>query len=765
MTRDWQRLERILDEVLDETPRATLAEREAAVRARCGDDLALYDAVMRWVRGCEGDAESVLDTPPHPSTVQAALAAALETSRHATSDTGDTDVERVHHEALTALDGAFDSALEPVDERARCEGTIVGPWRLVREIGRGGMGVVYLAERIDGDVAMRVALKFMRQVDVMDALGLRRFRDERRILATLAHPSIARLIDVGVDHDTPWLATEYVDGVPIDEWCVSRALDVDARITLFCEVVDAVQHAHARLVVHRDLKPANILVSESGRPVLLDFGIAKLLDAGSEQGHDRPGFADDRTRPGAQPMTPAYASPEQRDGEAPSTASDVYALGVVLHELLTGHLPETGELASSVVRRRGTATTDTARLARRLRGDLDTIIARAIDEMPARRYATADALAADLRRHLRGLPVLARRDSTSYRLRKFVARHPVAVSTSAFAVCLVAAFTLFTAAQSRLLRLQALALQEQAATLRLERDKAMEVTQFLKDVLSSADPYKSGGTVPTLREVLDRGTVDMEHRLSARPEIRAQLYSAIAPAYFGLGDWSRAGDLAAEAVALRRGAPSPDSTDLAGALVYLASVRLNQGRAGEAEARAREALSIMRTLRSGTGNDSLSALAALGAALQKQQRYHDAGDVLASLLDVERSRRPADPMRLAQFARNLAHVRRDEGRYAEAVQLYREAYAHHVDVLGTDHPESANSAVNLGYAYALEGNLDAALPLLRAGVETKRRLLGLAHPDVAADQMTYAKVLAQAGRTAEANRLRAEALTGSSLQK
>ncbi|WP_310569546.1 serine/threonine-protein kinase [Gemmatimonas sp.] len=741
----WHHLERIIDLALD----APAEAREAVVHAHSAGDLALRDAALAWLRACTHAATNGRDGRAHAAAM---LDVPLTTSV----------IRRVLEDAVAtgaATSSSFGASSPASRESAeRTQGAQVGSWRVLREIGRGGMGVVYLAERAECDVGMQVALKFMRHADALDAVSMRRFLDERRILASLSHPAIARLVDVGVDGDTPWLAMDYIAGVPIDVWCKERSLSIEGRIALFCEVVDAVQHAHARLVVHRDLKPANILVTNDGRPTLLDFGIAKLLDAGGI-GAGNPGRpVANRTRPGWQPMTPAYASPEQKRGESPSTASDVFALGVLLHELLTGALPDVGVLPSDVATRTlAIDAAQSARLARRLRGDLDTIIVRAIDDEPARRYLTADALAVDLRRHLRGLPVHARRDSRMYRVRRLMARHPLSFTAAALAVVVSAGFTVFTAAQARQLQAQAVVLREQARTLRTERDKAIEVTQFLKHVLSSPDPYQMGAPAPSLRAVLDRGTADMEGRLRDRPEIRAQLYSAIAPAYFGLGDWNRAGDAAAAAVALRRASRSPRNADLAASLVYLANVRLNQSRAVEAEGHAREAVSIIRALPLDQRADSASALNALGAALQKQGRRAAAGEVLSALLQVERSRVPLDMARLAQLERNLAHVQRDDGRYADATVLYARAYEHHVIAFGAGHPESANSAVNLGYAHFLSGHTETALPLLRAGVAAKRRVLGLANPDVANDQLTLARVLVHAGRRVEASRLRAEA--------
>jgi serine/threonine-protein kinase len=741
----WKRLESVVDAALDAPPEI----RDTIVRERCHGDQLLLAAALDWLRGCDADAGH-LDAPLEPAELHVAL--------QSRPDSTGTDEASGAAPWRAAPDGV--------------PGRTIGHWRLLRELGRGGMGVVYLAERIDGDVAMRVALKRMRHRETLDAVGIRRFHDERRILAALNHPAIAKLVDVGVEDGAPWLAMEYIVGAPIDVWCNARRASIEERLTLCCTVADAVHHAHTRLVVHRDLKPANILVSDDGRPTLLDFGIAKLLDAGAE--------LSEHTMPGSQPMTPAYASPEQKRGEAPSMASDVYALGVLMHLLVIGTLPRDHTLPSQLLtatardahsgdhrastgtiidaeRVAGERRMTAARLQRRVRGDLDAIIRCALNPVPSARYATADALAADIRRHLTGRPVLAQRDSTWYRLRKLVTRNPAASAAVAAAAVIACAFTGSMVLQSRQLQAQARALEEQTLSLRLERDKASEVTRFLQGVLASANPYQPAAKVPTLRDVLDRGAADVEQRLGHRPEIQAQLYSAMAPAYSGLGDWTRAGELAARSVALRRAATVPDTAELAAALIYLANVRLSQRRGAEAEAHVREAMALNRTSAGANAPLSISALSTLGAALQGQRKFDEATAILASLLRDERARRPLRNERLAQLARNLGHVKRDQRRYAEAIALYAEAYANHRASLGPAHPETANSAVNLGNAYLHAGDLARALPLLRDGVRTKRRLLGIGHQDVAGDQLTYASALERAGEVGEARRLREEA--------
>ncbi|MDF1505691.1 tetratricopeptide repeat protein, partial [Roseisolibacter sp. H3M3-2] len=391
--------------------------------------------------------------------------------------------------------------------------------------------------------------------------------------------------------------------------------------------------------------------------------------------------------------------------------------------------------------------TTPARGARRLRGDLETIVARATHADPARRYPSADEVAADVRRHLDALPVLARPDSPAYRLRKLVARHPAGSAATLLGAALVVTFAAVAATQAARLRAQ-------AAVLTAERDKAAEVTRFLTSILVSADPYQESGRVPTLREVLDRGAARAESTLAGRPLVRAHLLSAMAPAYFGMGDRARADTLAAEAVALRRRALPPGDPELAASLIYLANVRLNAGRAAEAVGVAREALAIRRRLPQTADNDTTRALAVVGAALQRAARLGEAEAALRALLDAARARAPTVPRFVAQATRNLAHVLRDRGRHAESIPLYAEAHALHRAVFGDAHPETANSAVNLGRAHLLAGDAVAGEPLLRGGVEVKRRLLGLGHVDTRENARTLAAAWTALGRTREAAALR-----------
>lgn len=389
----------------------------------------------------------------------------------------------------------------------------LGPYRLLRRLGAGGMGTVHLAVRDDGEFAKRVALKIVKRgMDTEEVL--RRFEQERQVLASLDHPGIARVLDGGRCPDgRPYLVMELVEGLPIDRWCDQQRLDVRERIELFAQVCDAVDDAHRSLVVHRDLKPSNVLVTQDGRPKLLDFGIAKVLDA-------RQGFATiDLTATPLKLLTPAYASPEQVRGDPVTTASDVYSLGVVLYLLLTGRTPlrfETGAPAeiervvclveperpstslSATARRGGSApegsdpptgeltrelatrrSTTPKSLRRALSGDLDTIVLKALRKEPRRRYASAAELATDLRRHLRGLPVSARPDSLAYRSSRFVRRNRLAVAAAVLVLGSLVGGLALARTQYARAEVARVALAEQ---LELDRARTLELERLAEDL-------------------------------------------------------------------------------------------------------------------------------------------------------------------------------------------------------------------------------------------------------------------------------------------
>jgi len=414
------------------------------------------------------------------------------------------------------------------------EDQTIGSYRVARELGRGGMGVVYLAERADGQFEQSVALKVVKRGFDSDQI-VRRFLQERQILARLQHPHIARLLDGGVtDTGQPFFAMEYIDGVPLTHYCDDRRLGIEARLRLFQQVGEAVQYAHRNLVVHRDLKPSNILVLENGTVKLLDFGIAKLID---DDGNPT------LTKTGMRVLTPAYAAPEQEAGEPVTTAADVYSLGVVLYELLSGHNPhQPSESKSSSVKRPSTVvgssttwtrpdgTTETfdperisqdrdakpEQLRRRLSGDLDMICLKALRPEPDERYDSAAAFVDDIRRHLEGLPVEARAGATGYRVRKFVERNRVLVLATVLVMLSLAgglAAALWQAQRAR----------EAAVRAETEATTAEQVKDYLVTIFKTSNPWEQpGGAELTARELLARGVAQIDD-LEDKPAVQAEL--------------------------------------------------------------------------------------------------------------------------------------------------------------------------------------------------------------------------------------------------
>ena len=425
----------------------------------------------------------------------------------------------------------------------------VGPWRVVKELGRGGMGTVYLAERSDGAFTMRAALKVLRRgLDTDDLLA--RFRAERQILASLQHPNIARLLDGGATDDgRPYLVMEFIDGEELLGWCTRNALDVNARLALFEKLTDAVQYAHRNLIVHRDLKPGNILVTATGELKLLDFGIAKVLDA--------PGDAA-QTRTGQLLLTPAYASPEQVRAERVTTASDVWALGVVLSELLTGRRPFEGQGEALAL-----AILEQDPVAPGLGGDLDNILLTALRKEPDRRYGSVEQFAADLSRHLRGLPVHARPATFGYRLSKFVNRNRWALVASSLIGLSLVGGVVSTLVQAR---------QARAARLRAEasRARAEELVDFmLGDLRHKLEPTSRLDVLEDVSRAVQTYFASLPAEESS-PERRARVLQQLANVRLAQAKGDDAAALVKESrTLLETATPGPETTMLLAAAANL----------------------------------------------------------------------------------------------------------------------------------------------------------------------------------------------------
>lgn len=629
-------------------------------------------------------------------------------------------------------------------------GSQVGVYRLVELIGRGGMGEVYLAERADGQFEQRVAVKLLRAgFDSSQAVA--RFRAEREILARLEHPHIARLLDGGVTTEgLPFLAMEYVWGEPIDRFCAARDLPVEARLRLFLDVCRPVHFAHRNLVVHRDLKPSNILVTESGEVKLLDFGVAKLLEEGP---------AELATRTGLLLLTPEYASPEQVRGGSITTATDVYALGLLLSEILTGQrAQQVADLSPAGVARSvceeapmppSAAVPD--RLARRLRGDLDTVVATALQKDPARRYASAERLADDVQRHLEGRPIQARADSFGYRTGKFLRRYRLAAAASAAVMAALLVGLLL--AVSGLVRAR-----RAEAEARREAETVRQVSDLLIGIFKVSGPGEASGETVTARELLDRGAERVQEQLADQPAVQGNLLRTIGRAYSELGLYERAQGLFEKDLAVRRALHGEGHPEVAASLTLLAEVASWRGDFARTEKLALQALEIQETK---LGLDHLEAARSLAAAGLASLRHGDLAAAQArlerALAIKEKALGPGHPD-LGGILDNLATVRWQARDLEGARALYERALALWTRRYGERHPHVAGTLNNLALVEEQAGRFQEALAFHERTLAIRRSLFAPDHPDIAESLDNFGTLLNNAGDLARARSMLEEAL-------
>ncbi|HTQ79761.1 MAG TPA: tetratricopeptide repeat protein [Thermoanaerobaculia bacterium] len=631
-------------------------------------------------------------------------------------------------------------------------GMRLGPYRVLSEIGRGGMGAVYLAVRDEPRFTQKVAIKLIKRGMDTDQI-VRRFLAERQILASLAHPNIARLLDGGSTPDgLPYFVMEYVEGRPITAYAEEQKLGLEARLQLFQSVCGAVQSAHQSLVVHRDLKPANILVDASGEPKLLDFGIAKLLDPTSFGGLTAlTGLA-----PG--PMTPDYASPEQLAGGPITTATDVYGLGLLLYELLVGLSPRavaqrlgpgwadrlpSQALAALAASADATENTEKRRLAHRLQGDLDTILGKALAPEPERRYGTAAALGEDIARYLTQRPVAARRPTLSYRLGRTLLRHKLAAAL-ALGVCLLA---VYASVQTFLVLQES---QREAA----QRRRAEVLNDFLQNMMRRANPEKSRGRTLTVRQMLDLGAQELAASTLRRdPETWAALLETVGDTYADLGFYDEARRYLEQALALRQKQRNPSreaALELAGNWSLLGSVALAQERLPASRDAYQRALALRTRELSGR------------ADLSRVRDWNGLGRVALAFQDVPTAERyltqawaasraaPEGQRELAETLNNLGQLAADRGQYPRAQVFFQAALGQFRKTLGDDHPDTIKVRSNLAFILYHRADYAAAESLYQETVDLRRRLLGPDHPDLARALLELAIVQRRCGHLAAA---------------
>ena len=638
-------------------------------------------------------------------------------------------------------------------------GTTIGPWRIVAAIGRGGSGAVYLVERCDGQYEQQAALKLLAP-GVLSREAAARLAAERRILARLVHPNIARLIDGGLTtNGTPYLVMEYVEGQPLTVYSETRDLSIDARLRLFRVVCDAVQHAHRALVVHRDLKPSNIYVSQSGDVKLLDFGIAKLL-------------GDDSllppTQTGLRSLTPAYAAPEQLRGDAVTTAADVYGLGVVLYELLTGRRPHAIETMSPAEAERAVLEKEPAppsavappSVAKRIRGDLDRICLMALRKEPERRYASVDQFAHDIEHLLAGRPVSAQPDTLRYRTRRFVRRNRVAVAVAALFVVVLSSFAITAVVQAR----QVAAERDRA---RFERDKAQRVTRIVIDLFQAANPeVVPDGDKQTVSKFLEAAEVRALAGLGSDVELSATIKDVLGQVHDARNDFPRARQLLEQALAESRAARGLDDPDTLMIQVNLGAllVRLeDRGGArqllGDALARCertvgerhaltaktlyvlgnttdqleqgrphlQRALSIYRALPDTPASEMALALNALAIADMDARKFDDARAEFSEALRVIQTVNSGRHTTALAVLNNMAVLLARTGDLGGAEDAHRRALVLAGELRGENSMAFANGLNNLGTVFANQGKLEAAFEQYQLAHAKYAGLVGEAH--------------------------------------
>jgi eukaryotic-like serine/threonine-protein kinase len=740
----WNRLEKLFYEALDLEP----VLRSAFLDQRCGDDPALRREI-----------ESLLESSD--KSLDFLRERIQQTSEHLSGDA------------------------QPAESR-------VGAYRLVKVLGEGGMGKVYLATRADELYRQKVAIKLMHPGFRPARAMLLRFSTERQILANLNHPNIARLLDGGItSNGLPYLVMEYVDGLAIDEYCRQNRLSVSERLKLFSTVCAAVEYAHKNLVVHRDLKPGNILVTREGVPKLLDFGIAKLLDAESGE--------PVLTQTAERLMTPDYASPEQMRGGLVTTATDVYALGVLLYELLSGSRPfhlatkslleamriiceQAPEAPSKKIASDSKLAASHGNL--RVNQELDNIVLMAMRKEPGRRYVSVAALSADVQAYLAGYPIQARADTWGYRGRKFVLRHKMAVAGVAIAFLALIAFSIGMGLLARRATRARLAAEQQRLT--AERE-----AQFLASIFNAATPEEAKGREVTARELLDQGAQRIESELASEPEAQATMLNNLGMAYTSLGRYEQARPLLQRAYDLRRRLLGSATVEFAATAQALAIVYKLEAKYDRAEPLLRQALearekalgehspqvaeslselgdclflenrladaeaSLRRALAlEGGKEDSLSAMTEdyLALVVKRKGDFNEQVQLLEESVRIEKRVEGDDSPNYVVSLQNLASAQMDQGNLLAGEATEREALDIWRRLSGNDHPELAYSLNNLGWVLLAKGDWEGAIAPLREALQIRARALGDKHPLFVASLVIWGRAMHAKGDDAEAAR-------------
>jgi len=712
----WQKLRKIFNEALERAD----ADRASYIEKACGRDQELKEEVLSLLVAHE--TSGVIDNPPRKQ-----------------------------------MKSTF-SPERPVERK----GKKVGPYRIIRTIAHGGMGSVYLAERADGQFNQQVALKLL-PTGLTPEYQIRRFVAERQILASLNHENIAWLLDGGIlDEGQPWFAMEYVEGQPIDAYCDANQLTITQRLELFLKVCEAVQFAHRKLVIHRDLKPSNILVTNEGTVKLLDFGIAKALAP-----EDKTAGTAPKTRTDLLPLTPDYASPEQIRGEAITTASDIYQLGVVFYKLLAGcrpyevsgktpremeqiicdrqPAPPAMAIPKRVLQRKNNNADNDLRafcrarqtrpdkLRKLLRGDLDTMVLKTLRKEPGRRYESVGQLTADIRNYLSSRPVMAHPDSMGYRARKFMLRHKTGVAAIAFIILLLIGYALTITWQSQ-------RIQSALERARQETTKAEQVTGFLMDMFKASNPERSlGDTIPA-RVLLNKG-IEQAERLNDQPQIQAKMLDVTGRVYMNLGQFAKAQSLLEKAFYIRRTHLDSSHPDISESLHNIGVLFWENGKYKKANRYLRKALTRKQKIYDKAHESLANTMSVRANVLKERRKFKQAEPLYRKALEINRKIHGERHESVANNLNNLGNFMESKGNYAEAEKLYLKSLDLYKNLYGNNHPDVAANLTNLGRIKQRLGDLEASVSCHQKALKIRRSIFGPQHPNIARSLYHLGRVL------------------------
>ena len=618
-------------------------------------------------------------------------------------------------------------------------GKRIGQYTIEKEIGIGGMGIVFTAVRADKEFKQKVAIKILKQGLTTKYL-IKRFENERQILANLQHPNIAKLFDGGKTIDgLPYLVMEYIEGTPITEYCSNNNLNIEEKLKLFTTVCSAVQYAHQNLIIHRDLKPGNILVTAEGRPKLLDFGVAKLLDESLVQENIK------LTQTKMMHLTPEYASPEQINGDNITTASDVYSLGVILYQLLTGEQPyqvnSSSPLAiskiiseekivrpSEILKIKKTKEGTLQKLniseksLSKLKGDLDNIVLKAMHKDVSQRYISVQELIDDINRYLKGLPVKARKDTLGYRFTKFVQRHKVGVALFILFNIIILTSIAAVIYQGRIAARE----RDKAKT---ENQKYEKVNEFLTRILSSVDPSEIGRDVKVY-DILDKAAKDVNTELKNQPEVEASIRSTLGNTYVNLGEYDKGKPFLEKAYEINLNLYGENSKETATSIHDLGLYYDWIGDYKKADSLYSESISIFRNVLKEPAKIYGDALNNLAIVKMHFSQYDIAEKLYLEAIEISKKVEGEKSRNIAVMMNNLAYNYSDAGKLDKAEEYYKKSLQVILEVLGENRPEAGTAYNNIAWLHMQKNELDSAEVYLNKSYQLKYKLKGKDHPDV-----------------------------------